>query len=328
MFICLLCSNRRFGNLTAYLLHLRLRHSNEANFRVVCGISYCQREYDKYASFYKHLQRDHSELLASPSDQVTIVKSSETEDLYELDDNCEVSVQLLPCDIHKMREKLHSVMTDSMLKYSIKLRERYLLPASTHSDIMDDCKSLISTVLTNQSEIIHCHLKNQNVNVEEDLELQNMLDSNQYDPVFNECSSNYRLVQNCVKRLGMIQPKMHQIGSFKGYYVPMTDVLRMLVKKEDITPFVMRTPECDDDCKMTNFTDSEVFKTLSSSKRDGHLLLIHLYNDEFEVVNPIGAKRGKHKMNATYFTLGNLPSKYRSRLNHIYITFIDRKSVV
>jgi len=59
--------------------------------------------------------------------------------------------------------------------------------------------------------------------------------------------------------------------------------------------------------------------SLASGKKDGHLLLIHLYNDEFDVVNPIGPKRGKHKLNATYFTLGNLPPKFRSSLKHIHL---------
>jgi hypothetical protein len=58
---------------------------------------------------------------------------------------------------------------------------------------------------------------------------------------------------------------------------------------------------------------------LSGLRKDGHLLLINLYNDEFDVVNPIGAKRGKYKINATYFTLGNLVSQYGSHLEHIYV---------
>ena len=69
-------------------------------------------------------------------------------------------------------------------------------------------------------------------------------------------------------------------------------------------------------------------KKIRSQKNYGNSLRIHLYNDEFEVVNPIGSKRGTHKMNATYFTLGNLPSKYSSQLKHIHLVNIVKHKAV
>ena len=92
-------------------------------------------------------------------------------------------------------------------------------------------------------------------------------------------------------------------------------------------PFILQS-HSRNATNLTSFVDGSAFNESFGLARDGHLLLIHLYNDEFEVVNPIGAKRGKHKINATYFTLGNLPSKYRSNLQHIYLTNIVRHKAV
>ena len=64
-FICALCSHRKFPSVHAYLLHIRIRHSNDANFKVICGIRNCQRQYSKYGSLYKHITRDHSDLLVA-----------------------------------------------------------------------------------------------------------------------------------------------------------------------------------------------------------------------------------------------------------------------
>ena len=58
-FICIICGQRKFGQLRSYLLHLRIRHAHDANFRAVCGISECKSEYNKYASLYKHIYRIH-----------------------------------------------------------------------------------------------------------------------------------------------------------------------------------------------------------------------------------------------------------------------------
>lgn len=59
-------------------------------------------------------------------------------------------------------------------------------------------------------------------------------------------------------------------------------------------------------------------------KGDKTLFRIHLYSDEFEVVNPLGAKKGKHKVSAFYFTLGNIEQKYNSLLRNIHLCLIVR----
>ena len=44
-------------------------------------------------------------------------------------------------------------------------------------------------------------------------------------------------------------------------------------------------------------------------------LQIVLYQDEFEVCNPLGQGKGKHKILAVYFTLGNLHASSRSKVD-------------
>lgn len=49
-------------------------------------------------------------------------------------------------------------------------------------------------------------------------------------------------------------------------------------------------------------------------------LCLHFYMDEFEIVNPLGSKRGKHQLTAAYFKLGNIENIYLSSLiRHRYI---------
>lgn len=48
-------------------------------------------------------------------------------------------------------------------------------------------------------------------------------------------------------------------------------------------------------------------------------LQIQVYYDEFETANPLGSKRGVHKVGALYFVLRNLPPKFSSRLMNIHL---------
>lgn len=65
---------------------------------------------------------------------------------------------------------------------------------------------------------------------------------------------------------------------------------------------------------MEDFCDGSLFKSDTFFVENPSALSIHMYSDEFEVCNPIGAKKGKHKIVAFYYTVGNFHPKYRSHV--------------
>jgi len=53
-----------------------------------------------------------------------------------------------------------------------------------------------------------------------------------------------------------------------------------------------------------------------------------LYFDDFEGANPLGSKRGVHTMFAVYFTLLNLPMKYRSKIESMHLALLTKSCSV
>ena len=53
-----------------------------------------------------------------------------------------------------------------------------------------------------------------------------------------------------------------------------------------------------------------------------------LYQDAFEVANPIGQAKAVHKMVAAYFSLGNLYSYHRSCVNPIQLVLLCKEKYV
>ena len=49
---------------------------------------------------------------------------------------------------------------------------------------------------------------------------------------------------------------------------------------------------------------------------------LHFYTDEFEVCNPIGSKRGKHKVLGVYYLVGNMANKYWSEMKFISLCML------
>lgn len=75
-----------------------------------------------------------------------------------------------------------------------------------------------------------------------------------------------------------------------------------------------------------DLTDSELFK--SNPKLTKQSQCLQFYVDEFEVVNPLGSKKGTYKMTTVYLRLGNLDHKDTSRLQNIYLSTLIHHCVI
>ena len=51
-----------------------------------------------------------------------------------------------------------------------------------------------------------------------------------------------------------------------------------------------------------------------------------LYQDSFEICNPLGSSKKKHKLLAVYAMIGNLPPQYRSSLDNIILVMLIKES--
>lgn len=71
-----------------------------------------------------------------------------------------------------------------------------------------------------------------------------------------------------------------------------------------------------------------IFKNHQFFRNYPHALRLHFYEDEFEVVNPLGSKRNRHKLCAFYYTEGNVDKKLRSQQRHIHLALLVRYSYV
>ena len=63
---------------------------------------------------------------------------------------------------------------------------------------------------------------------------------------------------------------------------------------------------------------------------NGGTLRIHvvLYLDAFEIVNPLGSARNKHKLMAVYYTIGNLHTFSRSKLNAMQLVLLCKEKLI
>lgn len=76
---------------------------------------------------------------------------------------------------------------------------------------------------------------------------------------------------------------------------------------------------------LCDFTDGTIFKNNQFFKDHPNALQILLYQDSFEIVNPLGSARTKHKILGVYLTLGSINKYNRSKTNPIQLALICRE---
>lgn len=77
---------------------------------------------------------------------------------------------------------------------------------------------------------------------------------------------------------------------------------------------------------LKDFTDGFTFKNNDFFKTNPNSLKIILYQDAFEVANPIGSAKKKHKLLPVYMSLGNLPDNFRSHINCIKLVALCKEN--
>ncbi|XP_047140208.1 uncharacterized protein LOC105846398 [Hydra vulgaris] len=288
--------------------HLILFHENQPLFYVRCVSSACKQTFKSANSLKKHVQRKHSNLLRSwsndnESDQGSrnnrndnIIDSSETTEESNDQNNVKLDQDFKCKNITDMLNTLEKHFAFLLLR----LKEVHILPASVHAEIAKDMQNLLLITLSSFKDVICQYLFKNNI-----LTLNNdwahITDTERLLQSMGEMSSNENRLIGLLKSKKMIaMPRQidFRINNTTAVfqYIPILEVLSKLVSHED------------------------VYNCLGDSYN--HALQIQLYVDEVELCNPIGAKRGKHKVTAFYFLLGNIPSEFCSKQKFIHLALL------
>lgn len=224
---------------------------------------------------------------------------------------------------------------DNLFKFILKCREKNSLPVSVQEEIVEDVNFLMCFFKENYDAFIAYHLEKMGLDVSLCPELKNVLHSNEFfEKASTAIRSPYLVKEHCKSKLNMTEPvhcKLrdsvgHTVGSYS--YVPVDKVLKNYLSHEDIQDHIFSSGNSETDEFLTDYSDGEIFRHHQFFKDNPNALRLHFYEDEFEVLNPLGSKRSKHKLSAFYYTVGNLDKRYTSQQRHIHLALLVRYSFV
>ena len=291
------------------LKHLLQRHRNAKNFLIHCAASGCGASFRKYDSFKKHCKRTHfHELPIIDNDRDVNDLSSES----DVDDNEE----------DKRREAA----------YVIKLKAGHKLGRSALEEILQSTNRLLQDKLNVIKQKVKVELERDHPDIDKCF---------QNTQLFEHVSTEYKQRKYFKNTFGYVEPIPVRLGErlvntrsrtghyklsqkvSKGYIVPFLDQLRAFLSLPEIQD-VLNHENATHETLLLDIADGEYCQESEFLQQHPNALLFDLYTDDFEIVNPIGSHRKKHKLTAFYWTLLNVPPAYRSKLSYIQLAAIAK----
>lgn len=110
-------------------------------------------------------------------------------------------------------------------------------------------------------------------------------------------------------------------------YIPLLEMLQALLSRDDILSKAL-SPSSSKLGEYSSYRDGSHFRENAILEEDQFRIALALYIDDFEVANPLGTARKKHKLCAVYWVLANLDPKYRSFLHAVQLALLCRVNTV
>lgn len=300
---------------------------------VPCPVSSCKHVFSKKSSFTSHMSRKHNSCTPDsindmyresfPQPPNAIASRNELE-------NTTHEVVPTPSTASDMPENDSQSYLRNMCLFYLKLQGQLLIPASTIQTIVEEMQTVhelgqgytlnkVSSLLTNLS------LSDETV--------AKICDCIKESDLFSACHqgplrTTYSRNQTFTKTLKYTAPKKVVLGMDENmtqkyaYYVPLAETLQSYLQS-DLWKNIKSKQFGDPDPEIfTDVYDGHNFKCHQFFKENHESLKLILYQDSFEIVNPLGSAKKTHKVLAVYLSLANLPIHLRSNTDNIFLVLL------
>ena len=295
----------------------------------------------KKNSFSSHISRKHG---ASSSSRLTCISDSHRIEPEESESDLHLELILNddtdPVDVNTEYDTFdvqeHSNFREGFLRnlglFYLKLQSKCFIPASTVQLIVEE----LTEISVLERSHISWTLKNKlsSFSIDRNLfqEIDNViLNENLFRGVHSDVfRTDHSRKAFYKKHFAYVAPVQMNLGLNKYgqkrtfQYVPIKETLKCLLSEKSVEANFKNTNSYG--AKLEDFCDGSAYKSHSLFSSDQKALSIILYQDSFEVVNPLGSGKKIHKVLGVYMMLGNLHPSFRSAIDHIQLVLLCNES--
>ena len=342
-FNCQVCGFSEVTSEKEYFTHINLHL--KANETVPCMFKGCAFRTNIYGTFKSHKNRKH--LGYSYSDfKPGIVKvrdgpslSGEQGDNEEFEEAQPEVQSSFQTDISEDHDKM---IEEKFAAVLLKLENMLHVPSSAVDELLQDLHFLMSSAsLTTLNTIVSdfCTKHHLGLNASEMEELTSAVClSNPLTKTIGDqgpLGTAFKRKQYFKDKFQVIEPVEYVLDKERNHtyqYVPLLQSLQQLFSIDGITHDVVErfSAQLNETAQQEykSFLDGKFFKQNQFLSAGELRISVTLYIDDFEVCNPLGTSRKKHKLCAVYWILSNLPPGQHSSLSSIYLAVLCKSSYI
>ncbi len=340
-FSCHLCGCSELGTEHDYFVHIG--HHLKNNETVTCMFKGCEYTSNVYSTFKSHKSRKHS-LHTLRDFKHGVVQGTSVAETEEpgVSDSEEFSNESQSDDIDLDKSKDQpEIIEQKIAAVLLKLENIFHVPSAAIDELLEEFQYLLSTAsLCSTRNVIHDTLNSYNLQIDRSVieELASALCTSNpvYKSIGKGCplATSFKRKQYYRDNFQVVEPIEYILDDKDKrtlQYVPLLKLLQQLFTNGHILNKALDNhliSEGRGDVKYESFRDGQFFKDNHFLSEGELRVLLNFYVDDFEICNPLGTSRKKHKICGVYWTLSNLPPGCHSSLSSIYLALLCRSDDV
>ena len=354
------CGQQQFPNITKLRKHYSSSvHSAEVRPCLFLG---CEKVFPRDYQTRKHFSRFHSktsQMILKPEFVINVPRISvdntmsfvenpgteieEDDDLMEIDENNEDFADDTE-DFGSeggVQESSYFMFLKAYADFLNRLAFVQMVPQSTIQIITQEYHSLCSIALQNRKDAIAKRLKIEKVPDNIIPKILAELDNDDCLKAQEELDTVYKREKFIKEHFPfnspvevILNPEAMKKGESKEsfQYVPMKHGVKILfedptfLKVLDKSRNEERNPSDNDLLK--EIKDGSLLKSLPYYRQHPESYCGLLYSDAVEIVSPLGSSRGRHKVLQMFWSIGDLPKQFRSKVDNNFLCLIVQDSLL
>lgn len=328
-FCCQFCNEGTFSTEKEYFEHLRQHLKKQET--VTCVFKNCNFKTNIYGTFASHRNRKHTPHSLDEFKDEVIKRYENPSQADQCSDG--VNQEGEQSDIDEIRDYdvrvLPKLIERSLAHLMLKLESSFHVPNQCIDELVEELHFIShSASAPIMKDILQSCLKRHNCEIDETIVSEMVNDICGANPISSALcddgplSSAFKRRKYFNEHFSVVEPIEYVLSRESSFqYVPILKSLLQVFSKKDIQDLILSEAEAQRTVYKL-FHDGTFYKTNELFSGSDLTIALNLYVDDFEICNPLGTSRKKHKITAVYWVLADVPSLLRSELNSIFLAIL------
>lgn len=292
--------DQQFHTVKELICHLK-EHIVEGR-PVACPVTGCKNTFSVKSSFTAHMSRKHRACSVDSISDMYREAISQPSTLITCEDPPQSSNDATTTDSTELPHNFNESFLRNVCLLYLKLQGQLLLPASTIQTIVEEMQNVHDLGQDYTLSKLQSLLKD-DMCLTDDV-VSKVCDCVKDSDLFSFCHNGplrtiYSRAQTFKQMFNYIEPKKIILGNDENmtprfaYYIPVKQTLTNLLESE-FWKNVVSQPSCETDFDVfSDINDGKSFKSNQFFTENPESLKLILYQDAFEIVNPLGSAKKK-----------------------------------